>query len=1361
VDKRGITKVVGFSLLLSLVWPSLVLAAPPGADLERGKYSVESPASFEAAKPSPAVDEPGVQVLESSANSVVLELTTPGFQVEKGMSADGPCDLITVADYGETDAAGWPRLPVQGAIVGIPSQSDPTLTVIETEVGVTSGRFNLCPVPQTVFDVDMSGNVTYTGEAAIKDAEAYAADGFYPASEAEVVSTGFIRSQRVAQLQLHPFQYAPASGLLRHLTRIQVRLEFNSRDVVSLDVAASPVDDEGAFETILSQTLVNYQEARQWRTKSALFSQLDALPAETQPGYKVLVDEDGIYELGYDDLLSAGVDVGNLDPRTLKLHNRGEEVAIYVAGEEDGSFDAGDHILFYGQEVVSKYTDVNVYWLTWGGVGGQRMGQIDGTPTGLASVSPDSQASQHLEENHSYFSNYSSGPDGDHWYWNYIYTTGSPASNSYVGTLPHVATAPFSATVRGLLKGYEAIPQHHTQVYLNGNLIDEALWASTAEYAFEVSVPHTYLVDGANTIVLTGGISNTEDIILINWLEIDYRAAFTAEGTQFSFGGDRVGTFEYQVGGFATDALDVFDITDASDPARIVGATVEGSGTYTLTFQHTIAEEHDYLAVAPAQRLTPAGIELDTASDLRSTANGADYIIITHGDFYTAMLSLADYRAGQGLRTMVVDVQDVYDKFSYGVFDPEAIRDFLAYAYDNWAAPAPTYVLLAGDGNYDFKNFMGKGEPNYIPPYLASIDHWIGEVAADNRYVCVSGDDVFPDMYLGRLPVKTSAEAANVVAKIINYEQNPADGDWNHSLLFVTDNPDSAGDFYAYSDAVADNYVPVQYATQKIYYGLTHSSSSAAKTAITSAINEGQLIVNYVGHGSTQSWASEGLFGVSRVSTLSNAGRLPFITAMACSDGYYIIPSDASRDLSSTAEAVVRAPGKGAIASWSATGLGLAGVHDYLNKGLFEAIFFDDVIELGPATTQGKLYLYSRTSGYRDQIDEYTLFGDPALRLNVTRGRYASSVTGDWHASSTWSGGSAPVAGDVVTITAGTAVTIDSDTQAYRLIIESGGTLEIPDGTTLNVKDALVNNGTLRQTQDVTGSSDVAFLDAGGYGGVVINANGQALGSTVVEIKGNQDCAGSDDKVVERCFEITPTNTSGLSATVTFYFDSSEIVEGSQCQDLSISHYHDGSWQIETVSARDCSSSPHSITVTDVDGFSPFVIKGDSQPTAVDLVSFTAVWQGSTILVTWETATEIDNVGFNLYRSMSADGPFTKLNSALIPSQSPGSIFDTAYTWLDEDVQLESNYYYKLEDVEAGGTRTMHGPVSSSVQNPTKLTLVSFKDQGNSYAVVVVAGLLFLGINGTIVLREHNERIRSLSPDTHLGRRGCTNLRQS
>src|SRR5690606_10972851 len=98
---------------------------------------------------------------------------------------------------------------------------------------------------------------------------------------------------------------------------------------------------------------------------------------------------------------------------------------------------------------------------------------------------------------------------------------------------------------------------------------------------------------------------------------------------------------------------------------------------------------------------------------------------------------------------------------------PQAIRDFIAYAYANWTHPVPTYVLLVGDGHFDFKNYYGRDEGIFIPPYLANIDPWIGETAADNRYVTVSGNDLLPDLFLGRLPVKTAVETTQMVNKIL------------------------------------------------------------------------------------------------------------------------------------------------------------------------------------------------------------------------------------------------------------------------------------------------------------------------------------------------------------------------------------------------------------------------------------------------------------------------------------------------------------------------------------------------------------------------------------------------------------------
>jgi len=925
---------------------------------------------------------PGLHLIKSDEESIVIELFTPAYEMDEKVVDNVTYHLLSVADYGQMDEVGKPQLPLKGVMLGIPAEAEVTLNVLESDMAVSAKRYNLYPVPRPVVERDLEGGIRYVGLEFTKDEGFYSTNDFYPADIAEVGSTGFIRSQRFVQLCFYPFQYNPVTGELRHHRLIRVELSFRYEDRRPA-ATAGKVEEVESFNQVLKSTILNYDSAKKWRVQPRpIAPQLTALDQE--PSYKILVDENGIYQVTYADLQEvAGDEVDSLDPRTFQLHNQGVEVAIYVPGEEDGSFDPGDYVLFYGQKMDTKYTDVNVYWLTWGGADGRRMAEVDGSPSGSASVPPHFQTTRHMEEDHRYYSSCPSGLDDDHWYWDRIRAIGSPASASYTTTLQYVATAPLSATVRGLFKGYSADPQHHTRAYLNGHLVDDATWPPQAEYAFEKSVPQFYLIEGTNAISvecpLDGGI--TLDIVLVNWFEIDYHDTYTVEEDSLFFAGDEAGTWDYHIGGFTTNDIEVFDITDPATPISITG---EITSAYTLKFEDTITNRTEYLALTTAQRLSPMSIEQDVPSDMHSTSNGADYIIITHSDFYTDVLPLANRRAAQGLRIMVVDVQDVYDEFSYGIFDPRALKDFLAYTYANWMPPAPDYALLVGDGNYDFKDNFGWGEPNYVPPYLADVDDYVGETAADNRYVCVSGGDIVPDMHIGRLPVQTSAQAGAMVSKILNYEQNLPSGDWSKEVLFVADDADAAGDFDALSDDIADNYLPSSYAAQKVYYKVTHFTPDDVKATIINSINvTGTLLVNYIGHSSTQFWAWEYFFDLADIGLLFNAEKLPMMLPMTCLDGYFIIPSSVGEDYSSLGESILRAEDKGAIASWSPTGMGLALGHHYLDQGFFTAVFSDTISEIGTATYLGKLNLYESTTGYRDLMDTYVLFGDPFMKLNL------------------------------------------------------------------------------------------------------------------------------------------------------------------------------------------------------------------------------------------------------------------------------------------------------------------------------------------------------------------------------------------
>jgi hypothetical protein len=167
------------------------------------------------------------------------------------------------------------------------------------------------------------------------------------------------------------------------------------------------------------------------------------------------------------------------------------------------------------------------------------------------------------------------------------------------------------------------------------------------------------------------------------------------------------------------------------------------------------------------------------------------------------------------------------------------------------------------------------------------------------------------------------------------------------------------------------------------------------------------------------------------------------------------------------------------------------------------------------------------------------------------------------------------------------------------------------DAAEFTVGGTLTNNGALQRTQTVNGSSDVSFFNTGGYGGVTLNANGTDLGSTTVRIRGNQDCTIVAGETVRRCFDISPTNTTGRNAAITFYFANSEIPGGQSCSNLNGYRWTGSGWEVLTLdtaygtNGRSCGSDPRSLRVKNVASFSDFVLQ-ETSPTAITLRGLTA-----------------------------------------------------------------------------------------------------------------------------------------------------------
>ncbi|HSJ59372.1 MAG TPA: C25 family cysteine peptidase, partial [Anaerolineae bacterium] len=586
-------------------------------------------------------------------------------------------------------------------------------------------------------------------------------------------------------------------------------------------------------------------------------------------------------------------------------------------------------------------------------------------PTDTYPVSTAHRTTLHLEENHLYDPAHPEA-GGDHWYWadlGFLQVECPTAAQILTFQLPDRWMGSHSIDLRTSLQGYTP-GTHNLAVSINGQPAGSLIWQDQTRLDCVLSFSSTLLIAGDNELRLENGAcppppppSPPPNGTSLNYFEVSYLAEHRASAGSLDFWGS-IGAWQYEIEGFSTPDILLFDITDEGAPALLTGGRVEAESR--LEFQATTTEARRYLALAGAALQSPAAIYPDVPSSLASASNRADYLLIGYGEFLAAAQPLIARRSAQGLRAMTIDVQDVYDEFSYGVMNPQAIRDLLGHALTAWQAPRPTYVVLVGDGTIDFMDHLGNGWHNFVPVYPAKVDPYLGETATDNRLAAVAGDDILPDLHIGRLPVSSVAQTIDVVAKIVSYETAPWPGWWARQVLFVADNADQGGDFPTLSDALYADEIPAPMTGHRVYLvagadeGHEYDPADAtdverARAALSAYLGYGQLLVTYFGHASHSQWAQEILLHRDDVPDLGNGGRLPVVLSMTCYTGSFHHPPYAPLD-----ERLVTEPGGGAVATWGPTSSALLAGHYLLAQGFLQVAFGADDRSLGAATLAGK-----------------------------------------------------------------------------------------------------------------------------------------------------------------------------------------------------------------------------------------------------------------------------------------------------------------------------------------------------------------------------------------------------------------------
>jgi hypothetical protein len=659
-----------------------------------------------------------------------------------------------------------------------------------------------------------------------------------------------------------------------------------------------------------------------------------------QPGAKIGVRQTGMYRVTKSQLAAAGFDV-NSDINLWQLYSDGVEQAIIVEP-------SGNYIDFYGKGIDTIESNTRVYYLVVGTHPGRRMANVGFRPAASTVKAHNFEASVSLKERQNYITNLLNG-DADNFYGHLITNTHLPTMINVSGVDPLASQA--HVTLAAL--GYSGAA-HVFSVSLNGHPIGQLTGNGIQTMSLDVVVPAGYLVEGANALDIVS--QSSTDFGFFDQAQITYERRHIADQNRIAFTTQNYRGATLQ--NFSSANIRVFDIADTDSPAVLTGASiVPDGGTFDVNIPAYRARV--MYAIEDSGLLSPASILLNSPSTLSTTNHSADLVIISYKDFMTQANSWADYRRGQGVNVEVVNVEDIFDEFNFGVFSANSLKDFLNFARQNWATP-PRYVLLIGDGSYDPLNYEGNGSWDLVPAKFFDSDN--AEAPSDDALVDFDNDGL-AEMAIGRIPARDASMVTNALNKTISFEGNIAPQNISRGFTCNYDNP-IGWDFQGMCQMMANQF-PAGTPT-----GLIARADTNPNNALIGELNNGRFFVNFSGHGTLASWSSANNFRVFHVPLLTNINGLSVYTMLTCLNGYYVGAG------TSLAEALVNSTTGGAAAAWASTTETTPDIQQIMGVHFYSQVAAGQITRLGDLILDAK----SVVPGGRDVRLSWVLMGDPMLK---------------------------------------------------------------------------------------------------------------------------------------------------------------------------------------------------------------------------------------------------------------------------------------------------------------------------------------------------------------------------------------------
>ncbi|MCX7995920.1 MAG: C25 family cysteine peptidase, partial [candidate division WOR-3 bacterium] len=799
---------------------------------------------------------------------------------------------------------GEPDVPSLNLIVGIPQEGDVDVEIADHQ-------------SETFYDVDIKPVTSLAlhelpGMEEKAKSKVYEIDEFYPSNIIEVSSPQYFRDINTVNIKIHPLRYNPVRKELVISRLVKIKVMFRSRPKIV------PIIDK-SFDEIYKRTIINYEQCKNWRREK--MQQPKKNPFIPGVWFKIEIEKEGLYKIDYESIKKSGIDPRQFDPKTMKIYTSAFEllprnvlqpfpdslieVPVFVHGEEDHSFDREDYLIFYGHPAShfvpdtflnwyeNGYARSNVYWFTFGGNYGRRMERVNAQWNGST---PDTVVNEilHLEEDV-----HNPTRSGINWYW-IDFSLGEAESVTVRMPIRHRCAAGQAKLIMSIFGAMTPNPQYFWYQF---SMNDGVFFSDTILLPYTMSLP-AFKLTGYG--MLSGDSSTFEYkvrrifpdrinlTVYLNCFDLEYqRITDMSEPFHAYFRNPRSYTIKCKN---VNSRPFILDITDLRKPRMFDNYNLTQK---TLTFtSHCDSFQLLYFAqLNSAQRVVPV---LTHPGRLRDKDEGCEYLVITHKKFYNSIMPLVKYRQ-QEYTTKVVTVDAIFDDFSFGKYDPLAIKHFLYHTYNHWNT-VPKYVLIVGDGTYDYKNNLGKeNPPNYVPMYewgtLLSGNPGIPDNGIyEGEYVNFFGSEA---MIMGRITVRSNQEVRDFIDKLFAYENGDIDGNWNKRIILSADDEYAKtweGTEHAEACEMLNNVVPdALYDRAKVYLlsylPMPPHDANTTKPMATEdfikELNKGALIGCFFGHGNTHQLAHEKLFFETDIPRINNGRRFFFFYFASCTVGRF------------------------------------------------------------------------------------------------------------------------------------------------------------------------------------------------------------------------------------------------------------------------------------------------------------------------------------------------------------------------------------------------------------------------------------------------------------------------------------------